>query len=354
MQECFQIIDLNFNKSVKLQNIFEPIKFNLDVNKKVVVFELESTLVSYYIEDLYLEKKSNNSLGINLRPHLIESLNLIQNYYNIVIYSAGSKNYVDAILDFIDPKHIYFNFRLYREHCNKFIINDKIYFTKNLNIFKNICSLKDIVMVDCSVIGFGFFLENGIPIIPYYDSKEDVELKLLSYYLLSIASNNDLRIALKRDMELDYYLQKARAKNNENELNKIKKVDKKPEVEKNISPETLNKKKRKKESKTSKFTSYIHIIKKNSHSFEKDNNDKKDNIINDKSKSRKKKKGDKEEDIKYISPKIEKPKKSLSKKKSRKYTAQNQRRNFLNIRSPLKINSSDKEQKIGSKKKYDK
>ncbi len=342
MQECFQIIDINFNKNVKLQNI-EPINFHLDENKKTVVFELESTLVSYYIENLSFENRSNNTLGINIRPHLIESLNLIKNNYNIVIYSSGSKNYVDAILDFIDPDHIYFNFRLYREHCNKFIINNKIYFTKNLNIFKNICSLKDIVMVDCSVIGFGFFLENGIPIIPYYDSKEDVELKLLSYYLLSISSNNDLRIALKRDIELDYYLEKARAKNNEKELNIINKEDKKLEIENdNISPESP-KKKIKIESKTLKFTSYIHIYKRNSHSAEHKD-------TNSKDKNKKRKKGEKYEDLKYTSPRN---KNSSKKKKTRKYTAHVQHRNFFNIKSPKK-SSRDIDKKIISKKKHDK
>ena len=310
MLECFQIIDLNFNKNTKLHPI-EPVNFNFKPNKKTVVFELESTLVSYYIEDLNLDDENSNSLGINIRPHLMESLDVIKKDYNIVIYSSGSKNYVDAILDFLDPKHEYFNFRLYREHCNRYIINNKIYFTKNLNIFKNICPLKDIVMVDCSVIGFGFFLENGIPIIPYYDSKEDVELKLLSYYLLSISSNNDLRIALKRDMELDYYFQEARKKNNENEniiANNIIINDSQL-----ISPEPVIKK-RKNESKIEKliFTNYIHIHKRNSHSLE--NEDKKNKIIHKGSK--KKKKGEKEEDIKYKSPQKEKEKENLFKKKN--------------------------------------
>ena len=315
MQECFQIIDLNFNKNVKLQEL-EPINFHFKENKKIVVFELESTLVSYYIEDLNLKNGANNTLGINIRPHLKESLDLIKKNYNIVIYSSGSKNYVDAILDFIDPEHNYFNLRLYREHCNKFIINNKIYFTKNLNIFKNICPIKDIVMVDCSVIGFGFFLENGIPIIPYYDSKEDVELELLSYYLLSISSNTDLRIALKRDIELNYYFKKAREKNN-NIVNIIK-------IEStNASPEPP-KQKRKKESQTYKFSNYIHIYKRNSHSFEGKDNHKK--MISGKG-SKKKKKGEKGEDNKYISPKKERD--SLFKKKKRKYT--DRKRKYLKI-----------------------
>ena len=335
MQECFQIIDLNFNKNVRLQEL-EPINFNFQENKKIVVFELESTLVSYYIEDLNLEKGTNNTLGINIRPHLKESLDLIKKNYNIVIYSSGSKNYVDAILDFIDPEHNYFNLRLYREHCNKFIINNKIYFTKNLNIFKNICPLKDIVMVDCSVIGFCFFLENGIPIIPYYDSKEDVELELLSYYLLSISSNLDLRIALKRDIGLNYYFQKAKEKNN-NIVNSIKRAST------NESPEP-SKQKRRIESKTYKFSNYIHIYKRNSHSFDGKENNKKEFIGKG---TKKKRKGEKEEDNKYISPKKERD--SLFKKKKRKYTANTQRRNFL-YRSP-KISSREKRKKYTYVKK---
>ena len=336
MQDCFQIIDSNFNKNIKLQPI-EPINFQFKKNKKTVVFELESTLVSYYIENLNFDNENNNTLGINIRPHLKQSLELIKNNYNIVIYSSGSKNYVDAILDFIDPEHDYFNFRLYREHCNKFIINNKIYFTKNLNIFKNICPLKDIVMVDCSVIGFGFFLENGIPIIPYYDSKEDVELMLVSYYLLSIASNNDLRIALKRDIELNYYFQKAREKNKDMDINIINVLKRENS---NISPETTQSK-RKQESKTYKFSNYIHIYKRNSRSLEEKKHKKTSRG------SKKKKRLEKEEDNKYISPKKEKE--SVKKKKIRKNTANTQRRNFLYIRSP-KISNTEQTKKTNSKR----
>jgi len=348
MRECFQIIDLNFNKTIKLHPI-EPVNFNFIPNKKTVVFELESTLVSFYIEDFNLDNENSNSLGINIRPHLIESLDIIKKDYNIVIYSSGSKIYVDAILDFIDPKHEYFKYRLYREHCNKYIINNKIYFTKNLNIFKNICPLKDIVMVDCSVIGFGFFLENGIPIIPYYDSKEDVELKLLSYYLLSISSNNDLRIALKRDMELDYYLQEARKKNNKNENIITNNIIAESQL---ISPEPL-KKNKKRENKTEKFkfSNYIHIHKRNSHSFE----NKKDKITHKGSK--KKKKTEKEGDAKFKSPlkEKEKEKESLFKKKNtvRKKRASTQQKNFLYLNS-LKVNSKEKGKKAETKKNLDK
>ena len=189
MEDCFEIIDLYFNKTIKLEPM-EPVNFHFKENKKIVIFELESTLVSGFGETL--SNEINNTIEINIRPHLKSSLDLIKNDYNIVIYSSSNKVYVDKILDFLDPNHSYFNYRLYQEYFSKFKINDKICFTKNLNIFKNISGLKDIIIVDCSVLGFGFFLENGIPIIPFYDSKEDVELKILSYYLVSVSSNYDL------------------------------------------------------------------------------------------------------------------------------------------------------------------
>ena len=339
MKDCFELIYLNFNKGIKLQTA-EPVNFHFKKNKKLVIFELENTLVSSLGENFLNE--INNNKGINIRPHLKSSLDLIKKDYNIVIYSSSKKDYVDKILDFLDPEHNYFNYRLYREHCFKFIIDNKIYFTKNLNVFKNICPLKDIVIVDCSVIGFGFFLENGIPIVPYYDSKEDVELELLSYYLLSISSNNDLRIALKRDIGLDYYLQKARESNSNMIVNSIKRESL------NISPEQ-SKQKRKRESKTYKFSNYIHIQKRNSHSFEEKQNNKKEYSGKG---SKKKKRGEKEEDNKYISPKKE----SLFKKKKRKYTANTQQRNFLSPKKSSREKEKEKEKgkKNESKKNFDK
>ena len=343
MQDCFGIIDLYFNKSIKLQP-GEPVNFHFKENKKIVIFELESTLVSSFGGNL--SNEINNTLGINIRPNLKSSLDLIKEYYNIVIYSSSNRAYVDKILEFLDPEHIYFNYRLYQEHCYKFTINDKIYFTKNLNIFKNIANLKDIIIVDCSVLGFGFFLENGIPIIPFYDYKEDVELTILSYYLVNISSNYDLRQALKRDMKLDDYLEDAKKKNEkihspdkneEYEKGESKKSKKSKEINEkyiknsNASPE-LVKRKIKKENKTFKNNDFIHIFKGSSDSEEDkktiDNKHKNhDKIKKNKKEKDKEKEKDKNRPGKYFSTK-------LIKKKIRKFTANELNRNNMNLRSP--------------------
>ena len=338
MQDCFEIIDLYFNKSIKLQP-GEPVNFHFKENKKIVIFELESTLVSSFWGNL--QNEINNTLGINIRPHLKSSLDLIKEYYNIVIYSSSNRIYVDKILEFLDPEHLYFNYRLYQEHCYKFTINDKIYFTKNLNIFKNIANLKDIIIVDCSVLGFGFFLENGIPIIPFYDYKEDVELTILSYYLVNISSNYDLRQALKRDMKLNDYLEVAKKKNEKinspekNEEYESKKSKKTKEINEkyfkssNASPE-IAKRKFKKENKTCKNNNFIHIFKGISDSEEDkktiDNKHKNHDKVK-KSKKDKDKEKDKIRPGKYFSTK-------LIKKKIRKFTANELNRNNMELKSP--------------------
>ena len=79
---------IKFNKTIKLQNV-EYVNFNFKENKKIVIFELESTLVSCFGESLPI--KINNNIGINIRPHLKSSLDLIKKYYNIVIYSSCNK-----------------------------------------------------------------------------------------------------------------------------------------------------------------------------------------------------------------------------------------------------------------------
>lgn len=53
--------------------------------------------------------------------------------------------------------------------------------------------MKDIVIVDNSAYSFGFNVNNGIPILSFYDSKEDIELFHLIDYLKMLSSVEDVR-----------------------------------------------------------------------------------------------------------------------------------------------------------------
>jgi CTD small phosphatase-like protein 2 len=66
-------------------------------------------------------------------------------------------------------------------------------YVKDLRIIAN-RSLRDVVIVDNAVYSFGFQLENGIPIIPYYNNREgDEELLHLINYISTLAHFHDMR-----------------------------------------------------------------------------------------------------------------------------------------------------------------
>ena len=89
--------------------------------------------------------------------------------------------YADAILDYIDPNHELIQHRLYRQHC---VQTPEGYYVKDLRIFSDTqFALSEIVIIDNSVFSFAFHIDNGIPIIPYYDEKGDEEMLHLIYYL---------------------------------------------------------------------------------------------------------------------------------------------------------------------------
>lgn len=58
------------------------------------------------------------------------------------------------------------------------------------------------LIVDNAAYSFGYQIDNGIPIIPFYDYKEDQELKYLIYYLKSISGVKDLKEANKRLLKI--------------------------------------------------------------------------------------------------------------------------------------------------------
>ena len=191
--------------------------------KKIALFDLDETLVHCTGEikndnnpennkkikthkiKVVLPNKKEIFIGINIRPHWKESLDKIKDVYNIVIFTASHQSYSDAVLNYLDPENKYFNYRLYRDSCVQCKTNDINFYVKDLDIFKDNYDLKDIIMIDNSILSFAYHLDNGIPVVPFYDSTEDSELPLLSFYLLSISSYKDLRQANREHINIQYF-----------------------------------------------------------------------------------------------------------------------------------------------------
>ena len=115
-----------------------------------------------------------------------------------MVFTASHKAYADAILDFIDPENRYLNLRFYRDSC---VQTREGFYVKDLRIFRD-RDLSNMVIVDNSVYSFAFQIDNGIPIIPFYDDKEDEEMMHLVYYLNCLAQVDDVREQNREAFEL--------------------------------------------------------------------------------------------------------------------------------------------------------
>ena len=127
-----------------------------------------------------------HDIHVMVRPGVKEFLENMDKYYEIVIFTASVSKYADPLLDIID-KQGYCPFRLFREHCS--LINTT--FVKDLQRLGR--DLKDIVIVDNSPLSYALHPENGLPILTWFEDKNDMELYKIIPVLEFLSSVPDVR-----------------------------------------------------------------------------------------------------------------------------------------------------------------
>jgi CTD small phosphatase-like protein 2 len=134
---------------------------------------------------------------VNIRAAVADFLAALSPIYEIIVFTSSMKAYADKILDYIDYKKQWIHHRLYREHCINYEGNIYI---KDLRVLGR--DLKNIIIVDNAPYAFGSQLENGYPIIPFYDYKKDEEIKTLTSYLISVQNVDDIRLENRKKFKL--------------------------------------------------------------------------------------------------------------------------------------------------------
>ena len=164
-----------------------------------LVLDLDETIMSF----IYINYEKKEGLT-RIRPYLYNFLNLIKEYYEIIIFTASTKIYADSILDAIEiQRGKYFNYRLYREHCS-IIDNDYI---KDISLIGR--DISKVIIVDNMQQNFRLQKNNGILISSFWgEDNNDKALLKLGKILVSIAidmiDNNfqiDIRDEIKKYKE---------------------------------------------------------------------------------------------------------------------------------------------------------
>lgn len=99
--------------------------------------------------------------------------------FEVGVYTASAEVYANEVVRNLDPNRKYIRFILSRKDCVE--IKDGVY-VKDLNIIMN-RNPKHIFLIDNYAHSYINQVDNGIPIVPYYDNFKDDELLKLQMYL---------------------------------------------------------------------------------------------------------------------------------------------------------------------------
>ena len=180
---------------------------NID-QKKTIVFDLDETLVHRLSNpelrdaqgsaDLNFRLKRSTTVPlpqdvhVNFRPFARECLEVANEFYEVIVFTAGIREYADPVLDSLDPTGCLIQHRFYREHCCRVQSAGEHIYVKDLRVLGG-RNLKDILIVDNSLQSFAFQLNNGVPIADFTIDKNDRELLTLARYIRRVAQYDDVR-----------------------------------------------------------------------------------------------------------------------------------------------------------------
>ena len=174
--------------------------------QKLVIFDMDETLVAAKFEGYITEGFEENfkfpfkdtEISVRLRPYLVDCLEKLAEFYEIIVFTAGEKEYADNILDHIDPENKIFKKRLYRSDC----IEIDNFYIKDLDIILD-RDRENMVIVDNSILSFAFNLDNGVPINSFMGTEQDdKELLFLYSFLEEVKDSPDIRDKIKESFKL--------------------------------------------------------------------------------------------------------------------------------------------------------
>ncbi|GAB4831477.1 hypothetical protein Ancab_005494 [Ancistrocladus abbreviatus] len=185
------------------KNVRKPLFFGLPPltkpTKKTIFLDLDETLVhskpypppekyDFVVKPIIDGEMSD--FYVLKRPGVDELLDFLSKRFEIIVFTAGRREYASLVLDALDRNRV-ISYRLYRDSCKK--IDGK--FVKDLSEMGR--DLKKVAIVDDNPSSYVFQPENAIQVRPFVDDMEDQECRKLIEFFDGCDGFEDIRRAIK-------------------------------------------------------------------------------------------------------------------------------------------------------------
>ncbi|XP_045473343.1 CTD nuclear envelope phosphatase 1 homolog isoform X2 [Harmonia axyridis] len=133
---------------------------------------------------------------VHKRPHVDFFLDIVSQWYELVVFTASMEIYGAAVADKLDNGRGILRRRFYRQHCTP----DLGSYTKDLSAICN--DLSSVFILDNSPGAYRAYPDNAIPIKSWFSDPYDVALLNLLPVLDALRFTADVRSVLSRNLHL--------------------------------------------------------------------------------------------------------------------------------------------------------
>ncbi|XP_064459575.1 CTD nuclear envelope phosphatase 1A-like [Ornithodoros turicata] len=182
------------------------------VRKKILVLDLDETLIHSQHDGVVRQMVKPGTppdfvlkvtidrhpvrFFVHKRPHVDYFLDIVSQWYELVVFTASMEIYGAAVADKLDNNRGILRKRYYRQHCTL----DYGSYTKDLSAITQ--DLSSIFILDNSPGAYRSYPDNAIPIKSWFSDPRDIALLNLLPVLDALRFTSDVRSVLSRNLHL--------------------------------------------------------------------------------------------------------------------------------------------------------